>query len=214
MSLRSEYDYYLDSGLPARTVIEDGHPANGRDARVWLEGRDEALFPYGDGALRTMRPLPTGKYSVHPNYQAGRLIPCGYHPAEYKNMATWFVNVTAPDGTLHEAFFDPVTDGSTVAADSTNGILKPASFTDANNAAATIQRIEWASGTVKMKVTPHTGLAGQTVDFIELDGSVSLSLNVADATVDAANNTLSWSVSSQPWHDGDTLMVRIRMKRT
>ena len=27
---------------------------------------------------------------------------------------------------------------------------------------------------------------------------------------DAANNTVSWSVSSQPWHDGDKLMLRIR----
>ena len=47
------------------------------------------------------------------------------------------------------------------------------------------------------------------MDFIELDGSVSLSLAVADATVDAANDTLIWSVPSPPWHDGDKLMVRI-----
>ncbi|MDE2715964.1 MAG: hypothetical protein OXI33_02975, partial [Chloroflexota bacterium] len=73
--------------------------------------------------------------------------------------------------------------------------------------------IEWASGTVKVKVSPHTGLTGQTVDFIELDGSVSLSLLVDDATIDAANNTLSWTVSEQPWHDGDKLMVRIREER-
>ena len=209
-SLSSEYDYYLDSGLPARTVIEDGHPANSRTTRVWIEGRDEALFSYGDGALRTMRPLPTGKYFVHPNYQASRFIPCGYYPAEYKNKATWFVNVTAPTGTLHEAYFDPVTDGSAIAADSSNGVLKPASFTDANNASASLQRIEWASGTVKMKVSPHTALAGQILEIIELDGSVSLSLKVSDATVDAANNTLTWPVSDQPWHPGDKLMVRIR----
>ncbi|MDE2716606.1 MAG: hypothetical protein OXI33_06265, partial [Chloroflexota bacterium] len=65
-----------------------------------------------------------------------------------------------------------------------------------------------------VKVNPHTGLAGQIVDFIELDGSVSLSLDIDDATVDAANNALSWTVSSQPWHDGDKLMVRIRMRTT
>ncbi len=217
-SLSSEYDYYLDSGLPARTVIEDGHPANSRTTRVWIEGRDEALFSYDDGALRTMRPLPTGKYFVHPNSQTSRFIPCGYYPAEYKNKATWFVNVTAPASTLHEAFFDPVTDGSAIAADASNGVLKPASFTDANNASATLQRIEWASGTVKMKVSPHSGLTGQTVDIIELDGSVSLSLDVADATVEPSTGsgqagTLSWSVSSQPWHDGDKLMVRIREAR-
>ena len=72
-------------------------------------------------------------------------IPCDYHPDEYKTRLENIVTVTAPSGTLHEAFFDPVTDGSTVAADSSNGILKPASFTDANNASASLQRIEWAS---------------------------------------------------------------------
>ena len=30
-------------------------------------------------------------------------------------------------------------------------------------------------------------------------GTVSLSLDVADATVDGASGTLSWSVASQPW---------------
>ena len=78
----------------------------------------------------------------------------------------------------------------------------------------TIQRIEWASDTVKVKVSPHTGLAGNhKLDFIELDGSVSLSLDVVEATVDSANDTLSWSVASQPWEDGDKLMVRIREAR-
>ena len=43
-----------------------------------------------------------------------------------------------------------------------------------------------------------------------MDGSVSLSLDAEDATVDAASDTLSWSVASQPWEDGDTLMLRIR----
>ena len=213
-SLNTTYDFYLDSGLPARTVIEDGHPANGSIGRVWIEGRDEALFSYGDGALRTTRPLPTGKYFVHPNYQASRLIPCGYYPAEYKNKGTWFVNVTAPAGTLHEAFFDPVTVGSAIAADASDGVLKPASFTDANGASATIQRIWWVENTVEIMLSPHTGLANHVIDFIALNGSVILSLNVDEATVDAANNTLSWPVTHQPWKNGDKLMLRIRMRTT
>ena len=57
---------------------------------------------------------------------------------------------------------------------------------------------------------PHNGIAGHTLHFIALDGSVPLSLKVADATVDAANDTLSWTVASQPWNDGDKLMLRIR----
>ena len=63
---------------------------------------------------------------------------------------------------------------------------------------------------MKLKLTPHNALVGRVVDFIELDGTVSLSLIVDDATVDAVNNTLSWTVASQPWEDGDQLMVRIR----
>ena len=110
---------------------------------------------------------------------------------------------------LHEALFDPVTDGSAVAADNSNGVLKPASFTDAG-ATTRIERIEWEAETVNLKLTPHNALAGRVVDFIELDGKVSLSLIVDDATVDASNNTLSWHVSPQPWDDGDELMLRIR----
>ena len=117
--------------------------------------------------------------------------------------------VVTAEGVVHEALFDPVTDGSAVAADSTVGVLDPAAFIDAG-ATTTIERIEWEAGTTKIKLTPHTALAGRVVDFIELDGTVSLSLIIDDATVDAANNTLNWPVSSQPWDDGDKLMVRMR----
>ena len=120
------------------------------------------------------------------------------------------MTVAPPDNVLHELFYDPVAVGTTVAADDTNGVLKPASFTDANGAPATIESISYESGTVKLGVTPDDALAGHIVDFIELDGTVSLSLKVSDATVDATTGTLSWSVASQPWEDGDLLMVRIR----
>ena len=66
---------------------------------------------------------------------------------------------------------------------------------------------------MKLEVTPNGALADHMLDFIELDGTVSLSLDVVDATVDSANDTLSWSVASQPWEDGDKLMVRIREAR-
>ena len=49
------------------------------------------------------------------------------------------------------------------------------------------------------------------VDFIELDGTVSLSLAIDDAAVDPLTNTLSWAVSPQPWDDGDKLMLRIQL---
>ena len=211
--------YDIDSGSLAGTVVYEriigasvywSYILFGEDASLFeTEESDDDTDPVNgfDRLLKTIRPLPQGQYIIEEAKQQDSMVPCGYIPDE---RIRWAINVVAPEGTLHELFFDPVTDGTAVAADSANGVLKPASFTDTNNASASLQRIEWASGTVKMKLSPHTGLTGQTVDFIELDGSVSLSLDVADATVDAANNTLSWSVSSQLWHDGDKLMLRIR----
>ena len=164
--------------------------------------------------LMTTRPLPNGIYNLIWKFWQSHYILCD---PDYFHSQPLIITVTAPTGTLHEAFFDPVTVGMAIAAAATNGVLKPTAFTDANNASATLQRIAYESpstgsgqaGTVKLKLTPHTGLANHVVDFIGLDGKVSLSLDADDATVDAANNTLSWSVSSQPWEDGDMLMLRI-----
>ena len=220
----------LSSGLPSGTEVFREREGRDPDAtnyhNYWLSGADMDLFRvlridddtdpkngYED-ALETVRPLPGGVYNVRHNRQTYRKIPCNYKPDDA--YVAWTVTVTAPGGTLHELFFDPVAVGTTVAADGSNGVLKPASFTDANSESATIGSISYEpaagsgqTGTVKLEVDPHTGLANHLVDFIELDGSVSLSLNVAGATVDSANDTLSWSVSPQPWEDGDKLMVRI-----
>ena len=199
--------------------------------RTWLDGGDADLFrvefgevvPYdfsGDGTddsiyfarrVVSARPIPAGAYTFHFNDIWAIFVLCDGYTIRYE----WTVTVNAPEGTLHEAFFDPVTVGSAVAADGANGVLKPALFAGANGATTTIERIAWepgsgATGTVKVALSPHTGISGHAVDFIALDGSVSLSLNVADATVDAANNTLSWPVVSQPWRSGNKLMVRIR----
>ncbi len=206
----------LASGAPAGTVLES-FPG----ARKLIRGADEGLFEatrIGDDdgsevADTTGRPLPAGTYRYKSYYQMEDYIPCDFFP--YYSYSHHKVVVTAPKGTLHELFFDPVNLGS---GDATNGVLKPATFTDTNGASAMIQSIEWEAsstgsgqaGTVKITLSPHNGLTAHVVDFIELDGTVSLSLNVSAATVDSANDTLSWSVSEQPWHDGDKLMVRIR----
>ena len=229
------------SGQPAEAELYDydyGFVATGeaeKKTRFWIDGQDAALFSIEEGDRRpysvenqmrftysvvAVRPIPAGVYKF--NHHIGGFIDCG-------DTATFAItaNVNAPAGTLHEAFFDPVTvaqaegGASAVAADSTNGVLKPASFTDANGASATLQSISYdapstgqtessgQSGTVKLSVSPHTGLTGHVLNFIALDGTVSLSLSVANATVDAANKTLSWTVSSQPWKAGDKLMLRI-----
>ena len=69
---------------------------------------------------------------------------------------------------------------------------------------------------MKLEVTtasdPTDVLGDHMLDFIEPDGSVSLSLDVVDATVGtgSATSTLNWTVPSQPWENGDKLMIRIR----
>ncbi len=222
----------LASGQPIGTQLYQRQNAGiypDQKAKTWFEGRDAALFTVtqgeptafdvnGDGSFTaesdgieftetfaTARPLPAGEYEIIRKEVWPRYLPCNYVLDN-----EWTVTITAPEGTLHEAFFDPITDGTAVAADATNGVLKPATFTDADSASATLERIAWESGTVKFELSSDDALAGQVANFIELDGTVSLSLNADDATVDAANDTLSWSAASQPWEDGDKLMLRIR----
>ena len=237
------HEHEFDSGLAMGSILYEDDLGFGPTAdnlnQLWLDGGDVDMFsvefgetvPYdstGDGVndivnftrrVVSARPLPEGEYRFHYNSRGTMFALCDGYTIRYE----WTVAVNTPEGTLHEAFFDPVTVGTAVAADSTNpstgsgqaGVLEPATFTDANGASATIERIAWepgpgGSGTVKLKLSPHTGMAGHAVNFIALDGSVPLSLQVADATVDATTETLSWTVTSQPWQSGDKLMLRVR----
>ena len=227
--------HQFDSGLAAGSVLYEDEHGLGLTAEnrvdFWFDGGDADLFsvrfgdpiPYdstGDGVndginftrhVESARPIPSGTYRFHLNTFGPFFKRCD----GYKTRYEWTVTVTAPEDALHELFFDPVTVGTTVAADDTNGQLKPASFTGANGSSAALEAISWEagagdSGTVKVEVDPDDALEGHILDFIELDGTASLSLDVAIAKVDSANDTLTWSVSPQPWHDGDLLMVRIR----
>ena len=61
-----------------------------------------------------------------------------------------------------------------------------------------------------LTLSPYVSLARRAVDFISMDGSLSLSLGVAAATADSAAGTLSWPVALRPWKAGDKLMLRVR----
>ena len=230
----------LASGQAAGTVLHerynDGFYPNKR-AKTWLEGGDAGLFTVvqgeptpidadGDGKLNagtdgiyfretfaTARPLPAGEYNIDRKEVWSLYLIC-----DFALTNNWTITVTAPSGTLHEMFFDPVVVGTSVAADATNGVLEPRTFTGASGASATIDRIAYEpaaagsgkSAQVKIEVRPAGALSGQLVDFIALDGTVSLTLNVASATADSKAGTLTWAVASQPWKAGDELMVRVR----
>ena len=235
-----DFDYKIVSGLAAGTVLDQVeaygvYPDNKITSQ--LAGSDSSLFSTGTGAstsidrdkdgvfdqikydqmVKLARPLPAGEYSFELQESWPGFAICNFVVSDEVT-----VTVTAPASVLHELLFDPVTVGSAVAADDTNGVLKPASFTVADGSSATIERISYEppssdsgqAGTVKLAITagsdPDDLLGEHLLDFIELDGTVSLSLYVAAATVDTANDTLSWTASSQPWEDGDKLMVRIR----
>ena len=161
-----------------------------------------------DHKLTTARPLPAGSYRVHYNWQHHGNFPCNFKPTDAYDE--WTVNVTAPSGTLHEAFFDPAAaSGGAVGFDASAGTTTPATFS-VGGSSARISSLLWSNGSVVLTLSPYASLAGQTLDFIALDGSVSSTLAVSAATVDAGAGTLTWSAASQPWRAGDKLMLRIR----
>ena len=221
----------LSSGLAAGTDAQRRELDwnSGYDIR-WLSHDDADLFrAYNDDddsdpttgydrVLSTTRPLPLGTYAFRYNLQNHRRIPCNFKPTEAYSQYT--VTVTAPALTVHEAFFDPVAVCTSVGASATsgalkeggdarNGVLEPTAFT-VGDASAGLASLYWEYKSITLALSPYTPLEHHILDFIALDGTVSLSLDVADATVDETAGTLSWSTATKPWRHGDQLMLRIR----
>ncbi len=219
-------DLHTSSGLPTGSILNSGRIFGGEGGeeypRFYFTGPDMDLFwkEIGDNdndnesysiVSKMRRPLPMGTYELYNNGQDWVFFPCNYIPGPYLR---WYVHVSAPAGTLHEAFFDPVVDTSTsaVGAGGENGVLKPASFTLDGVGATTIERIEWESNSVEMELAPSAQLADHHIDFIALDGSVALRLDFDDATAtttEGGGSALTWGVCRRPWQDGDLLMLRI-----
>ena len=160
--------------------------------------------------LVTARPLPAGAYTAYPNGLSTLQEVCNKDWSYHYNRVRITLTVTAPAGTLHEALFDPAAaSGGAVGFDSSAGTTTPATFS-VGGSSTRISSLLWNNGSVVLTLSPYASLAGQTLDFIALDGSVSSTLAVSAATVDASAGTLTWSAASQPWRAGDKLMLRIR----
>ena len=222
------------SGLPAGTLLRKGFgqalfheipdpvPDN-IEGRVWFEGADahvarsrsanvEGPFTFGpaplpysytyDSILETSRPLPAGVYEF-----VGKGVSLYMVCDKDFSLVAPAVNrlsVTPPERALHEAFFDPVDIGDAVGADSSNGVLKPTDFM-LNGTNTTISSLKWEDGAVSMTLNPTASLADYAIDFIDVNGTTTLSL-----TSDYAGTTaLTWTVPDKPWSDGDLLMLRI-----
>ena len=221
----SQYDAAITSGSALGTEI---HRYNNsyRDPkynRFWLSGPDMNLFQAlivdndsrasngYDHTLATARPLPAGNYRVFYNEQSYRYFPCKFVPQD--GYIDWTVTVTAPPGTLHEAFFDPGEAGAEVGFPGASSVLKPAGFT-LGNTATEITGLSWQNGSVSLTLSNYVSLDGYSLDFYGLDGRMMLSLDGNGAAVDAAAGILTWRAVSQPWQDGDMLMLRIRQRDT
>ncbi len=217
------FDLAAGSGLPAGTQVYkadyadhylrtrgDTQPPNFGE---WhLLGRDAALFAAKwPGVSETARPLPAGDYKFYFDLRPQVLIICyDLLEDEIKQAHEVFVTVTAPTGTTHEAFFDPVTlTAGGVGANSTEGALKPAAFT-VGSQSVELESLAWSSSSAVLTLDTHVSLSGKALDAIALDGTGAVTLAVADATVDQANATWTWSVAAAPWKNGDKLMLRLR----
>ena len=218
----------IGSGLPGGTLVSDYFRYMQAPSRtvaaemVWLEGATKDLVRFENVDFRASggvlgftsrivaaRPLPASTYRFYPHRTSDGGVVCRKpNTAQDQDRYVLDVTVTSPSGVLHEAFFDPVTIGNAVGADGTNGVIKPADFV-LNGTNTTISSLRWEDGAVTMTLSPSASLAGHAIDFIALDGSVSLTLSFDDAT-QGGSGALTWSVASQPWNDGDLLMLRIR----
>ena len=215
------YDVTIASGQPAGTLIHETYAIGTTTLDVgpiyWYDGADKDIVrPEVIGARPgwisgpdpliaighvTTRPLPSGDYTFFYN---GRHPVCDLRLPGAHNHRVVYLTVTAPERTLHEAFFDPVAIGTAVGADGSNGVLKPASFS-LDGTTTTISSLKWEDGEVTMALSPTTTLADYAIDFIDATGTTTLSLSSDNASTTA----LTWTVADAPWADGDLLMLRL-----
>ncbi|MYA49361.1 MAG: hypothetical protein F4045_13650 [Chloroflexi bacterium] len=213
----------VTSGAGQDTLISDFSSYRGAGyGRFWLTGQHADYFRsetidgdtnpnngYSD-RITTARPLPHGVYSLISHRYLYHYIPCNFSPMN--NQLEWIVTVTAPAGTVHEAFFDPGAMGQAVGADAMNGSLTPMAFSlEEGSSTATLRKITWQSGRAALEFEPSVPLAGHHVDFISLDGSVPLRMDFDDSseTTTGQKRVMTWNVCQQPWRSGDLLMLRI-----
>ena len=197
-----------ESGLASGTVIESysigsihdkysGSEVFGADADLFLalevDDDDDGRWYYHE--IHTIRPLPEGTYMVNHRTKDHFFRACDFQMDEI--YIIYEVRVTAPDGTVHEALFDPAT---------TTAAVKPATF-NVGATSTTIERVAYASSTVTLNVSPAGALAGHDLEFIAQDGTIALTL---DPDSVAASSTLTFALTSAPWAAGDKMMLRVR----
>ena len=221
-------DGELGSGQPAgsRAFTSDGSkkeaeaiaagatPRSEPRGLLKLLDNDADLFTPTTGwprYVQTNRPLVAGVYRFFYGYVPQVAIICNGAPEEELKRQEVFVTVSAPEGTVHEAFFDPIATGNATGYFNAGDALSDADFTvGTDNTAVSIQSLKHQGNVVTLEISPYRDLAGLTLDFLALNGSTALTLATSGATHNSEAGTLTWSVTSAPWEAGDLLMLRIR----
>ncbi len=215
-----QFNARVNSGTGKGAVIKaSGNYNLNKYWKEWLTGMDAELFSTqvvdndekpGNGFssnITTARPLIGGTYNYMFHRQWPEYMPCNF--VSPRHRLALIVTVTAPTGTVHEAFFDPASTSLGVGFRGSQGTLSPASFTH-GDVSSSIVGLGWENGKVMLALSPYVSLAGKTLDFIELDGTVGLSLRFDDGVSDGESGTVVWKVDERPWESGDELMIRIR----
>ena len=215
----------IPSGAKKHTIVDrlrDWKSRNGHYADLATSGADHGLIRWFvedddddpatgfDGALKSTRPLPAGEYRFRSNVRLPVWVACDYNPYG-DGEHNWIVTAAPPEGTLHEAFFDPA--ALTAPSDGVGVRYSPrTSFTLSDKTSVTLDYLYYAPGIVKMGTTPHDALSGYEMDIIELDGKVSSTFAFGGSG--STSSPHEWATCVQPWDVGDTLMLRIRKTGT
>ena len=193
------------------TIGYDEHIIYGQDSELFqINTSDDDSIPENGyiHTVTTLRPLPAGTYRFKHENLAHIFKACDFRDDYYVLIV---VEVTAPPGTVHEAFFDLATTtagvGYLATTSTSTGVLEPAGFS-VGGRAITITGLTWRDGRVVLTLD-RFGSWLDGFSFIEPDGTVGLRLAEVDATKDWAARTLTWEVSEQPWESGDELMMRM-----
>ena len=221
-------DVELGSGQPAGSRAFTSYGSQ-KNAEAIAAGAPPPTEPWGMGLLldndadlftsttewpshvQTNRPLVAGVYRFFYGYVPQVAIICNGEPEEELKRQEVFFTVSAPEGTVHEAFFDPMATGNATGYFNAGDALSDADFTvGTDNTAVSIQSLKHQGNVVTLEISPYHNLAGLTLDFLALNGATALTLATSGATQNSEAGTLTRSVTSAPWEARDLLMLRIR----
>ena len=156
-------------------------------------------------SIKMARPLPSGDYGFTQNDQFPSWVPC--------NLTVegpfFEIAIVPPNGTIHEGFFDPVDSDGAIGASGSVGVLKPTTFSVSGPDMA-FASLTWKEGVVTLELEQFVALTGHAIDFIDMDGSVNLTLSFDETTAAEDSGIFTWTIAESPWQEGDQLLLRLR----